>query len=201
MTLFRALLAPLAAALIWTAAALPGLAAPASLADISRYLNGIQSAGTEFTQVNADGSTSSGRLLIKRPGRMRFEYAGDDTVVLASGGQVAIFDSKSNQPPEQYPLSKTPLNLILARQVDLTRSGMVVGHGEQDGMTTVTAQDPQRPEIGTITLFFETAPMRLAQWVVTDETGQQTLVRLGPLQQGDYPPSTFSITFESGRRG
>lgn len=196
MKTLRILLAPA----LWLALALPSLAAPISLAEISRYLNSIQSAATEFTQQNADGSTSAGRLLIQRPGRMRFEYSGDDTLVLASGGQVAIFDAKSNQPPEQYPLSRTPLNLILARNVDLTRARMVVGHGESNGMTTVTAQDPERPEIGTITLFFSPSPMRLEQWVVTDETGGQTLVRLGALQQGNFPPSTFSIDFETRRR-
>ena len=196
MKTLRILLAPA----LWLALALPSMAAPVSLAEISRYLNSITSASTEFTQQNADGSSSAGRLLMHRPGRMRFEYAGDDTLVLASGGQVAIFDAKSNLPPEQYPLSRTPLNLILARNVDLTRAQMVVGHGETQGMTTVTAQDPEHPEIGTITLYFSPAPLRLEQWVVTDETGGQTLVRLGALQPGEFPPSTFSIDSEMGRR-
>ncbi|AMY71866.1 LolA family protein [Frigidibacter mobilis] len=196
MKTLRILLAPA----LWLALALPSMAAPVSLAEISRYLNSIQSAQTEFTQQNADGSTSAGRLLIKRPGRMRFEYTGDNTLVLASGGQVAIFDSRSNLPPEQYPLSRTPLNLILARNVDLTRAKMVVGHGEVNGMTTVTAQDPARPEVGTITLYFSPSPLRLEQWVVTDETGSQTLVRLGALQPGEFPPSTFLIDSEMGRR-
>jgi len=196
MKTLRILLAPA----LWLALALPSMAAPVSLAEISRYLNSIQSAQTEFTQQNADGSTSAGRLLIKRPGRMRFEYTGDNTLVLASGGQVAIFDSRSNLPPEQYPLSRTPLNLILARNVDLTRAKMVVGHGEVNGMTTVTAQDPARPEVGTITLYFSPSPLRLEQWVVTDETGAQTLVRLGALQPGEFPPSTFLIDSEMGRR-
>lgn len=196
MKTLRILLAPA----LWLALALPSFAAPVSLAAISRYLDSITSAETEFTQQNADGSTSTGRLLIHRPGRMRFEYSGDDTLVLASGGQVAIFDAKSNQPPEQYPLARTPLNLILARNVDLTRARMVVAHGESNGMTTVTAQDPEHPEIGTITLFFSPSPLKLEQWVVTDETGAQTLVRLGPLRPGDFPPSTFSIDFETRRR-
>ncbi len=196
MKTLRILLAPA----LWLALALPSFAAPVSLAAISRYLDSITSAETEFTQRNADGSTSTGRLLIHRPGRMRFEYSGDDTLVLASGGQVAIFDAKSNQPPEQYPLARTPLNLILARNVDLTRARMVVAHGESNGMTTVTAQDPEHPEIGTITLFFSPSPLKLEQWVVTDETGAQTLVRLGPLRPGDFPPSTFSIDFETRRR-
>jgi outer membrane lipoprotein-sorting protein len=133
---------------------------------------------------------------------MRFEYASPDrTLVLASGGQVAIFDGKSNQPPEQYPLKKTPLNLILAANVDLSREKMVVGHAESGSLTVVTAQDPEHPEYGTLQLAFSANPVALKQWLVTDEAGGQTSVILGPLQTGNsYRPSMFSIHAEAERQ-
>lgn len=183
--------------------ALPATAAEIPLADISAYLNTITTAETTFTQFNTDGTTSKGRLLIRRPNRMRFEYAPpDQTLVLASAGQVAIFDGKSNEPPEQYPLKRTPLNLILAPKVDLTRAKMVVAHGEVDGgLTAVTAQDPDHPDYGQITLYFSADPIALKQWIVTDEGGNTTRVVLGDLKVGnDYPPSTFSITSEIDAR-
>ena len=182
--------------------ALPAHAEKLSLNAISNYFNGMKTAEAGFRQINADGSTSSGKVFIRRPGRMRFEYAAPDrTVVLASGGQVAIFDSKSNQPPEQYPLKKTPLNLILANRVDLSRAKMVVGHTEANGLTIVTAQDPEHPEYGTLQLAFSANPVALRQWVVTDETGGQTTVVLEPLKTGQsYASSLFSINAEADKR-
>lgn len=182
-------------------AALPAHAEKLSLAAISAYLNTLTTAEAEFTQYNADGTQSEGRVYIRRPGRMRFEYAPPDrTLVLASGGQVAIFDGKTRQPPEQYPLSKTPLNLILAAKVDLTRAKMVVGHDEADGLTVVTAQDPDHPEYGTLALAFSDAPVSLRQWAVTDQTGGRTIVILGPLATGkSYGASLFSIPDEVAR--
>ena len=41
---------------------------------ISAYLNDLKTAEGTFAQINDDGSTSSGKLYIKRPGKMRFEY-------------------------------------------------------------------------------------------------------------------------------
>ncbi|MCV2863877.1 LolA family protein [Albidovulum sediminicola] len=191
------LLAALAALL-----ALPAQAEKLSLAQLSGYLNGLTTAEAAFTQQNADGSVSKGRVLIQRPGRMRFEYTPDATLVLASGGQLAIFDPKSNQPPEQYPLSKTPLNLILARNIDLARARMVVGHQEQGPLTLVVAQDPEHPEYGTLTLAFSADPVALRQWTVTDETGNQTTVVLDALKTGmTYKPTTFSINYEAEKRG
>ena len=177
------------------------LAEKLPLTAISNYINSLKTVEANFSQINADGSTSSGRVMIQRPGRMRFEYAPPErTLVLASAGQVAIFDGKSNQPPEQYPLKKTPLNLILAQNVDLSKAKMVVGHAEADGLTVVTAQDPDHPELGTIQLAFSNSPVALKQWTVTDEAGGRTTVVLGPLKTGmNYSTTTFSINAEADK--
>ena len=133
---------------------------------------------------------------------MRFEYAPPDrSLVLAAGGQVAIFDAKSNQPPEQYPLKRTPLNLILAAKVDLGAARMVVGHFEDGPTTRVQAQDPEHPEYGQIELIFTADPITLRQWVITDDAGGQTTVLLGEMVSGgSYPPSLFNITYETEKR-
>lgn len=179
---FLTLLLPL------TIAALAGGASQAqqlSLAEISNYLNSFTTAEGEFTQINADGTISTGQVYIKRPGRVRFEYNPPDaSLVVAGGGSVAVFDPQSDRNPERYPLSETPLKIILERNVDLTRAGMVTGHSFDGTATTVTAQDPQHPEYGSIQLRFTGSPAELRQWVVTDDTGTQTTVVLGDLAKG-----------------
>ena len=198
MKYIRLILAPL----MLVALVSPALAEKLPLSEISAYLNGLKTAETGFRQINADGSVSTGTLFIRRPGRMRFEYAAPDrTVVLASGGQVAVFDGKSNQPPEQYPLKRTPLNLILASKVDLSRAKMVVAHSEAGALTVVTAQDPKYRELGTLQLGFCANAIALRQWVVTDETGGQTRGELQALKTGQtYQSSLFSINSEVERR-
>lgn len=174
-----------------------------SLATLSNYLNRLTTVEADFTQVNGDDSISTGRIYIRRPGRIRFEYAPPDrALVLASSGEVAIFDAKSNQPPEQYPLSKTPLNLILGANIDLARTGMVVAHRADGTSTRVTAQDPAHPDYGTIELVFTDQPVELRQWIITDDLGQKTTVILGEMTAGkSYPASMFSISREIERRG
>lgn len=193
-----ALLAPLAL----VALALPAQAEKIPLATLSKYLNDLTTAEADFTQVNTDGSIATGKLYIRRPGRVRFEYAPPDrNLVLAGGGQVAVFDAKSNQPPEQYPLNRTPLGLILAETVDLGRAKMVVGHREDGNTTRVVAQDPDHPEYGRIELVFTAQPVELRQWIITDDAGGQTTVILGDMKKGgNYPPSLFNITTETQKR-
>jgi outer membrane lipoprotein-sorting protein len=185
----RTLLAALPAALV----ARPVLAAPLSLAELSAYLNTLQSVKAQFTQIADDGTISTGTIYIKRPGRVRFEYdPPNNALVMAGGGQVAIFDPKSNVPPEQYPLRRTPLNLILEREVDLARRDMVVGHRSDGATTTVIAQDPENPEYGTIELVFSGPPAELRQWVITNGDGTKTTVILGALEE---QPSLSALLF------
>lgn len=199
---FRSIGMPFAAMAFLTALAMPAAAEKISLQELSRYLNALTTAEADFTQVNSDGSISTGRIFIQRPGRVRFEYAPPDrNLVLAGGGQVAIFDAKSNQPPEQYPLSRTPLSIILAENVDLGRAKMVVGHKADGNTTRVRAQDPEHPEYGSIELVFTSGPTELRQWVIRDDSGAETTVILGEMKKGArLKSSLFNITIATDQR-
>ena len=172
------------------------------LAEVSRYFNGYTTAQGEFTQINPDGSLSTGRIFIRRPGRVRFEYdPPEQSLVMAGGGQVAIFDGRSNQGPNQYPLRQTPLNLILEQNVDFSNRRMVVGHTDDGTTTTVIAQDPENPQYGSIRLVFSANPTELRQWVIRDDSGAETTVILGNMQFGtDLSARLFNITAEVDQR-
>ncbi len=172
------------------------LAEKLSLSGISAYLNDLTTVEGAFTQINSDGTISTGKIYIKRPGRVRFEYnAPDSALVVAGSNTVVIHDTKSNQPPETYPLSRTPLSLILARNVDLGRAKMVSGHSYDGTATTVTAQDPDNPEYGNIQMKFTGPEPELRQWVINDGNGGQTTVVLGELKKGgDLPNSLFDVS-------
>ncbi len=160
--------------------AVPAQADQVSLNALSAYLNGMSTVEADFTQISDDGSVQTGTLYIKRPGKMRFEYNPPEKArVLVSNNAVAIFDGRSNQPPEVYPLKRTPLSIILAKDVNLGQANMVVGHDFDGTATVVTAQDPEHPEIGNIQLKFTADPVELRQWVINDNAGGQTTVILG----------------------
>lgn len=199
----RSFLALGAATLASPALVTPAQAQQLSLGEVSGYLNQLVTAQGGFTQINGDGTLSTGTIYIKRPGRIRFEYnPPDNSLMIAGGGQVAIFDPRSNIRPDRYPLSQTPLSIILERDVDLARRSMVTGHTSDGTTTTVTAQDPDHPEYGNIQLVFTANPVELRQWIVTDDTGGQTTVILNDVVPGAaIGDAKFNIISEMRQRG
>ena len=176
----------------------PASGQPISLDDLSSYFNVMTTAESSFIQISDDGSQSTGRMYIKRPGRIRFEYDPPDlALVIVGGGQVAVFDPKADTEPVRFPLRNTPLSLVLERTVDFARRDMVVTHESEGPITFVVLQNPDRPEHGSIQLMFTDNPVQLSQWIVDDNSGGQTQIVLGDWVEGQKLPNIlFNIQAE-----
>lgn len=179
------------------------LAEAASLEAISSYLNTLKSAQADFVQFNEDGSQQTGTLYLKRPGKARFEYNGANApLVLISGGQVAVFDPLSNEPPFRFPLSTTPLDAILGRSVDLVNSNLNTHRMDSGEFTVLNVQDPAFAQFGYVSLVFDNEPLNLRQWIVVDGAGTQTAIALSEIQNGvRLNGSLFNIRSEMRKRG
>lgn len=197
----RSLLA--AAAAVTVAAALPAKANDArELARISAYLNSITTLSGDFVQIDPDGVLSEGRFLMSRPGRVRFEYnQPNPALVISDGFWVGVIDKRYDQ-IDRYPLSETPLNLILKDDVDLRKEGAVKNIEKSDDQMRVLAQDPDYPERGSITLVFGANPLELRQWIIDDSQGGVTTVALSEIRSGvDINPAEFVIPEKGGDSG
>ena len=180
----------------------PVAAEKISLNEISSYFNAMTTAEAQFSQMTDEGETSTGRLFIRRPGRMRFEYdPPEKTLVVVGGGQVAVFDPKSRDEPLRFPLRHSPMNLVLEREVDLAQRNMVVAHFEAESQTAVTLQDPENPDYGFIQLIFTDNPVQLRQWIVQDNSGGRTQIILDSLTEGGRLSNVlFNIQHEMQKR-
>ena len=164
------------------------------LARISNYLNGISTMEGSFVQVGPDGELSEGKFYMRRPGRLRFEYEPPNpALVVADGFWVGVYD-KRMETLDRYPLSETPLELLLKERVDLRKEGAVQSIERGEGKIRVTAIDPDNPERGSITLVFNDNPLELQQWVVVDAQGLKTTVALNDVRTNvELDPRLFRI--------
>lgn len=166
-------------------------------------LRSITTLRADFTQTDRAGQTVRGVLTIKRPGRIRFEYAkGTDMLVVSDGKALTLVDYEVNQ-VQRWPIGNSPLGALLDPRRDVKKYGKLVATGNPN-VFSVEVRDPKKPEYGIITLVFlrnGAAPggLELTSWVALDSQNQRTTVRLANQRYGiAVADSTF--TFRDPRR-
>ncbi|HEX9904427.1 MAG TPA: outer membrane lipoprotein carrier protein LolA [Propylenella sp.] len=169
-----------------------------ALADISRALQGIRTMNGEFVQFNPNGEQQQGRFFIARPGRVRFQYDPPATIsVVADGKSVLVFDKKL-QTYDIWPLSQTPLRLLLDSGLDLATTDKVTRVAVEPDLVEVELQDETRFSAGTLNLIFDRENYDLRQWTVTDQQGLQTMVALYNVETGNQlSAELFEIDYQA----
>jgi len=200
----------LAAASLGAGAPAPAMAASSSLAPEDQalvdkatvYLQGLKSVTGRFTQASFNGSTSTGVFYMQRPGKARFQYDPPaQMVVISDGYNVSVVDARLKT-HDQYPLGRTPLIILLARQVRLDGTVVVTQVDKTADGFSITARDGHKEAAGRITLDFSNSPIALRGWSVIDAQGRETKVTLGALTPvSDLDPNLFVIQDDRARSG
>jgi outer membrane lipoprotein-sorting protein len=165
----------------------------AALTRISLYLNSVRSLKGGFVQVDPDGTVEEGEFYLEKPGRMRFEYRPPTpTLIVSDGRTVAVKNSKLNT-VDRYPLSDTPLDLILGDSIDLEHNLSVTGFAESEGEWIVHARSASTRSQGDIAITFSAEPLELRQWTVVDSQGLSTTVALRNLEAGVTLPGSLFV--------
>jgi outer membrane lipoprotein-sorting protein len=166
----------------------------ADLAKVSVYLNAITSLKSSFVQVGPNGELDQGVVYARKPGRLRFEYAPPSPYLIVSDGvTIAVANSKLRT-VDRYPLIENPLNIILKENIDLTKDPRVTAVERQAGALRVTATEKSGPLKGQVTLIFRYPSIEIAQWIITDAQGLQTMIALkGPQTEIQLSPELFVL--------
>jgi outer membrane lipoprotein-sorting protein len=178
----------------------------ADLARIEAYLNALTTLRARFLQIAQNGASAEGTAWIWRPGRMRFEYDPPEPLLLvADGGQFLMYDRELRAPTTLL-VSRTPLGILLRREVRLSGDVTVAGMERSGGFLRVTVFRTSEPNEGRLTLVFNPDPIELRQWAVTDSQRRETRVTLSRIETGlRFPAGLFQFNdprfFEPGGFG
>jgi outer membrane lipoprotein-sorting protein len=163
-----------------------------SVQKITNYINSFQSLKSDFTQISPKGLASRGILLISKPGRLRFEYSPPNPLLIVSDGKWLTIKNRAKEKGDQFPLSATPLRLVVSPKIDLLSETNVIGFESKDGIVSVSLQDRKDKLGGYITLIFDEQRGQLQQWVIVDGKGRHTTVQLANIETGGkFDPKLF----------
>lgn len=167
----------------------------ASVNAISDFINSFKTMQGDFTQISPKGNLSRGVFYIAKPGKMRFEYAPPNPFLIVADGKWLTIKNTKKEKGDQFPLSQTPLRLVLGEQVDILKDTNIIDFQEQDGLTSVTLEDKESSlGGGQLTLVYDQTRKMLQQWVVIDGKGRRTTVTLENMEAGiKTDPKLFMV--------
>jgi len=161
----------------------PAIAQSANaLSSVQSHLKATSSMTADFVQTDRNGQRLSGKLTLKRPGKIRFQYQKDvPLLIVGDGSRLTMIDYQVKQ-VQSWPVKNSPLGALLDPDRDLTKYAKVIPTGSND-VLSVEVKDPKRPEYGTITMVFirdggAPAGLRLRGWVALDSQNNRTRIDL-----------------------
>lgn len=170
-------------------------AASDSVQKIADHFSGIKTMTGEFVQFGPRGEQSGGKFYMQRPGRIRFDYDGAARFRVVADGRSVVIENRKMNTMDLYPLSKTPLKLLLDDRIDLSGS-KVQSVKEEDDLTTIKLSDKQVFGNALITMMFDPKSYELRQWTITDAQGKDTTVMIFNTRQGvKFEDSMFAIDY------
>ncbi|MCX7381841.1 MAG: outer membrane lipoprotein carrier protein LolA [Alphaproteobacteria bacterium] len=167
----------------------------ADIARVERYLDTLKTLKSRFLQIAPDGNTSEGNAWLARPGRLRFEYDPPAPFLLVAGYGVVMFHDRKLQQTSSFPISQTPLGILLSEKAKLSGEVTVGAVFREPGLLQVSVFRTASPGEGGLTLGFADNPLQLRQWSVVDAQRMETRVTLFNIQLGErFDEKLFDVT-------
>ena len=180
----KKMVAWLAAALSFIVLALPGMAGADVVSEAEDWFNGISTMQADFIQVASDGTTASGVIHLRRPHQMKIVYDLEEPLILLTTRIWIHVDRPNDKTVTSYPISETPLSLLLKKDVRLRSDEFTTSSNVQNGIVRVMLAKETGEAAGELTLEFTEKPFVLRKWTIRDAADVTTTVTLQNMRFG-----------------
>ncbi|MEM7619202.1 MAG: outer membrane lipoprotein carrier protein LolA [Pseudomonadota bacterium] len=161
---------------------------------VSDYFNGIIDLQGAFIQTNPENQQSKGKFFVKRPGRLRFDYAPPSKLRIVSDSEFLSIEDHDIGSMERYPLESTPFKLLLNQKVDLLAEAKILNVSRGQDIAIITVSDKADDSSGKLKLIFTAPELELKEWIITDPQGLDTRIQVSNLSTDQaLKPEMFKL--------
>jgi len=143
---------------------------------LEAYLNQLTTLEAEFQQTDAAQQSSTGRLYLSRPGKIRFEFLNPELKLLVSDGTWLIFYDAALQEVTYMDIKDTPAKFLLSDQISFDNE-LTLKEVQELEDTYVASLEASKEGYHFI-LYFLKDPLTLKGWTIRDSQGQETHLTL-----------------------
>ena len=152
--------------------------------NIENYLNNLGSMQATFVQMASNGATAEGRIFIKKPNKIRMEYAEPTNVLIVGNGDFITYKDLDLDQITNIDYDDIPLSLILGNKIKLEGADFkIIVFYKDKGSTSITLEMKEKSDTGPITLVFSNNPFELKQWKIVDPQSVEVTLSLYDAQK------------------
>ena len=155
-----------------------------SYLEVKKYLSDLKTLSADFVQISENGDIRKGKIYVNLPGKLRISYEEPNDLLITSMGFWLVVQNRKLKQTNNYPISKTPLNIFLNQKLDLDNSNYGMKFYEEDGVAILKFLNNKEMVGTSFQLFFNTNPVQLKKWEITDELDNKTSVLFQNLTTG-----------------
>ncbi len=147
---------------------------------VIKYLTNFDTLESDFIQINNDGATNTGKILITRPGKIRIQYNENPLLIISDGKRLATIN-KSIQNITYYNLKDVPVSLLLYKNFEKEKI-LIKETKEYENLIKITLLNTQVDNNNFVEIVFEKKPFLMKKWTVFQDKFNKTEVLLNNLK-------------------
>ncbi len=167
---------------------------------LQQYLSGLTTIISDFTQTAPDGTLTSGKFFLERPGKMRWQYNPPTPILMVSNGSELVYYDYELEQSSHIPLDQTLIGFLAQEHIRFDKMVGIVELSVQTGAIRITLAQREKPDDGELMLEFSDSPLLLRNMVIRDATKQVTTVSLNNARFGLKMDSELFVFREPGKK-
>ena len=169
---------------------------PPAAQKIADHFSSVTTMSGEFVQFGPRGRADRRQVLHRSgPGKIRFNYEAPSGYRVISDGQSVVIHNKKLNTCDLYPLSKTPLKLLLDDRIDLSGDGSRASRRKTD-LTTIQLADKSVFGNATITMMFDPKTYDLGSGPSPTRRARHTVMIFNVKQGVQLDAGLFKIDYK-----
>ncbi|MFO0389616.1 MAG: LolA family protein [Alphaproteobacteria bacterium] len=154
------------------------------IANIEAYLTSLTTIASNFNQVAPDGTLTSGKFYMQRPGKMRWQYNPPTPILMVANGIELVFYDYELEQVNHIPLNDSIISFLAREKIQFGGDIGILSVEDKEGVIRIEVAELKKPTEGRILLEFSKTPLLIRNMVITDATNQVTSVSLSSAEFG-----------------
>ncbi len=163
---------------------------------IEDYLNSIQTLQANFKQIDKDQNIRIGKLILSKPGRMRFDYHQNPEESIILEGEFILYYSKELGEKNYVSSASFPVEFLSQTNIDLENDASILNvyKNKKRIKIDLSITDKNSNKTQFIGLEFTKKPMSITSLILKDELDNNTILEFSDIKINEQlEPQAFDV--------